>query len=41
MEKCICGCEMIEVDSHLICSQYYKNIKKMIEMVKERLEIEA
>ena len=36
--ECICGCEMIEVDGHWICERYFVDIKKMMEMLKEKME---
>ena len=38
---CRCGCEMIEIDGHFICSRYFEDIKKMMEILKEKLEEQA
>ena len=38
---CKCGCEMIEIDNHFICSRYYEDIKKMMLMLKEKMEEQA
>jgi hypothetical protein len=35
--KCACGCEMIEVDNHWICSKYFEDIRELVERVKEKI----
>lgn len=41
-KKCVCGANMILTsDNHLICEIYFDNIKQMLEMVKEKMEMAA
>lgn len=40
VKKCVCGYEMIERDGHLICEKYFEDIKKMMLIIKEKMEVE-
>jgi len=38
-KKCVCGCNMILTsDNHLICENYFENIKRGIEELQNEVE---